>query len=152
VHFDGKLNHVIQLLEPEIIQSHATITRNFSRQKEIKTVKSYLNSILYNLLSNAIKYRRHEIRLRIHVRTTREDDFVCLSVEDNGRGMDLAKNGTKVFGLYKRFHGDVIPGRGIGLTLVKAQVEALGGRLEVVSKVNKGSTFKVYLPNNYGSV
>ncbi|MEJ7646430.1 MAG: PAS domain S-box protein [Chryseolinea sp.] len=151
VHFCGKLNQIIQQLEPEISHSHALITSNFSRIKEIKTIKTYLYSILYNLVSNSIKYRRPETPLRIHVRTTREDSFACLSVEDNGRGIDLAKDGSKLFGLYKRFHGDAIPGKGIGLTLVKTQVESLGGRVEVESVVNQGTAFKVYLPINYGT-
>ncbi len=151
VYFENKLLQILQLLETEILQSDATITSNFSRIKEVKTIKPYLYSILYNLVSNAIKYRRPETPLRIHIRTTREAAFACLSVEDNGRGIDLKQNGSKLFGLYKRFHGDAIPGKGIGLTLVKTQVESLGGRVEVKSTVNRGSTFKVFLPINYGS-
>jgi signal transduction histidine kinase len=79
------------------------------------------------------------------VQSSQDQDSVLLSVKDNGIGIDLSKNGSKMFGLYKRFNIDV-PGKGIGLHLVKAQVEALGGRVEVESVVNAGSEFKVFLP------
>ena len=84
--------------------------------------------------------------LKVHLQTTVLDNFICLSVKDNGIGIDLKKYGTKIFGLYKRFHGDEIEGKGIGLSLVKTQSESLGGRVEVESTVNYGSTFKIFLP------
>jgi signal transduction histidine kinase len=74
------------------------------------------------------------------------ENFVCLSVADNGRGIDLEKNAKHIFTIYKKFHNDPIPGKGVGLYLVKAQAEALGGRVEAVSKINEGSEFRVYLP------
>ncbi|MGF1924906.1 MAG: ATP-binding protein, partial [Bacteroidia bacterium] len=65
-----------------------------------------------------------------------------LSFKDNGMGIDLKKDGEQLFGLYKRFHPH-IEGKGMGLFMVKAQVEALGGNIRVSSAVNKGATFKV---------
>lgn len=67
-------------------------------------------------------------------------------VKDNGMGIDLEKNKEKIFGLYKRFHGNEIDGKGVGLHLVKTHAESLGGRVEVESKLNEGTEFKVYLP------
>ncbi len=63
----------------------------------------------------------------------------------------MQKYGAKLFGLYKRFHGDAIPGKGVGLNLVKTHVGSLGGRVEAESMVSEGSTFKVYLPLIYGA-
>jgi len=70
-----------------------------------------------------------------------------ISVEDNGLGINLAKHGTKLFTLYKRFHNHV-EGRGIGLYMVKNQVESLGGKVEVESSIDAGTVFKVFLPVN----
>jgi len=64
-------------------------------------------------------------------------------------GIDLVKNSEKLFGLYKRFHGNAIPGKGVGLHLVKTHAESLGGRVEVASEVNQGIEFKIYLPNGH---
>ena len=64
---------------------------------------------------------------------------------DNGMGIDLKKNKENLFGLYKRFHLHV-EGKGLGLFMTKSQIETLGGTIEVSSEINRGTTFKIYLP------
>ncbi len=59
---------------------------------------------------------------------------------DNGMGIDLKKSSGDVFGLYKRFHTN-IEGKGMGLFMVKTQVEALGGKISIQSQENKGAEF-----------
>jgi sensor histidine kinase regulating citrate/malate metabolism len=61
---------------------------------------------------------------------------------DNGSGIDLEKNGKDIFGLYKRFNTD-IEGKGMGLFMVKAQVEILCGKISVESVENTGTRFKI---------
>jgi len=65
-------------------------------------------------------------------------------VKDNGMGIDLEKYGNKIFGLYQRFH-DNKDGKGLGLYIIKNQIEALEGKIAVESIVNKGSMFHVFL-------
>lgn len=146
VRFQNKVSVITKVLAKEISESHAWITTDFSEAPEIVTTKSYLYSIISHLLSNAIKFRSPDVPLHVHFRTSRSESFVCLSVKDNGTGMDLTKKAREIFGMYKRFHGSSIPGKGIGLHLVKSQVEALGGRVEVESQPGQGSEFRVYLP------
>lgn len=143
-----ELDRIKKVLESEISECKAAIRSYFLHPKGINTISSYLYSIIYNLLSNAIKYRSPERPLKIYLKTTQDRQFICLSLEDNGMGIDLKKYRDKIFGLYKRFHGETIPGKGIGLNLVKAQVESLGGKVEIESEVNKGTTFKVFFPKN----
>jgi signal transduction histidine kinase len=64
-------------------------------------------------------------------------------VSDNGLGINMTVFRDKLFTLYSRFHTHM-EGKGLGLYLVKTQITALGGRIEIESEVNKGSTFKVY--------
>jgi PAS domain S-box-containing protein len=144
--FEAELNQIKKVLENEIVGSRVMITSDFKDPAGMVTVKSYLYSIMYNLVSNAIKYRQREVPLTIHLKTRQLNGFICLSVKDNGMGIDMSKNGDKIFGLYSRFHGKQIEGKGIGLNLVKTQAESLGGKVEVESEVNMGSTFKIYLP------
>ncbi len=59
--------------------------------------------------------------------------------------MNLNRHGHYLFGLYKRFHGQV-EGKGLGLHLVKTQAEALRGRVGVESREGVGSTFTLRLP------
>ncbi|WP_333821221.1 ATP-binding protein [Ohtaekwangia sp.] len=147
--FDNALTGILKLLNDEIQRSNAEVLADFSAAPDIFTVKSYLNSMLYNLLSNAIKYRKPNIPLQISIKTTIYEHGVCLTVQDNGIGIDLVKNGGKIFGLYKRFGPESIPGKGIGLCLVKNQVESLNGKIEVNSKPGEGSTFYIYLQKEH---
>ena len=148
VDFETELNLIRHLLDSEIKESKAVISVDFKTVKGATTVSSYIYSIIYNLLSNSIKYRLPDVPLRVHFQSTEDEKFVCLLVKDNGTGIDLTKNSGKIFGLYKRFHGSEIPGKGIGLHLVKTHAESLGGRVEVESKLNEGIQFKIYLPKH----
>lgn len=134
-----------QGLNAELAASLARLDFDFSRAPEVMAVRSYVRSILYNLLSNAIKYRSPERPLQVVMRSYPLERGICLEVQDNGLGIDLEKNQHKLFGMYQRFHKE-IEGKGLGLHLVKTQVEALGGRIEVESQAGAGSIFKVYFP------
>lgn len=146
---EEKVKHILQILEEEIRESGASLTTNFHGIKSIITLRGYLYSILINLISNAIKYRHPDRQPCIHLSVRERDNEVILSVKDNGMGIDLSRNGNKIFGLYQRFHGDHFPGRGLGLHLVKTHVETMGGEIEIESEVNEGTEFRVILPNNY---
>jgi PAS domain S-box-containing protein len=108
----------------------------------LHTLKSYLQSIFYNLISNSIKYRQPNVSPVISITTTAYEKGVRIIFRDNGIGIDLARRGDHVFGLYKRFHHHV-EGKGIGLFMVKTQVETLGGKITIDSKINEGTTFKI---------
>ncbi|WP_448520561.1 tetratricopeptide repeat protein [Rhodoflexus sp.] len=137
---------VISSLEDEIMLADAKIYTNFEQYPGVYSIKAYLQSIMYNLISNAIKYRRDDIQAEIHVRSFRKGDYVCLEVKDNGIGIDLQSiDPYKIFGLYQRMHTHV-EGKGLGLYLVKSQVEALNGKIELESELMKGSKFTVYFP------
>lgn len=128
-----------------IEDSAAQITADFLQAAEIYSVKSYINSIFQNMLTNAIKYRKPGMSPQIYVTTAVIDEYVCLTFSDNGLGIDLDKNKEKIFGMYKRFHIHV-EGKGLGLHLVKTQVEAVNGKIEVESKIGEGTCFKIFLP------
>ncbi len=83
----------------------------------------------------------------ISIRTYKQNNYVVLEVKDNGMGIDLERQKEKIFGLYKKFHLH-IEGKGMGLYLVKHQVESLGGKVEISSKVEEGTTFRIYFKNN----
>ncbi|MGC3944725.1 MAG: two-component regulator propeller domain-containing protein [Chryseolinea sp.] len=138
-----EVTKILSTLEREVTNSNANITTDFEQADSIRTVKPYLESILYNLISNAIKYRDPMRPPAIDVRTMKLENEICLIVTDNGLGIDLASHRDKLFTLYSRFHIH-LEGKGLGLYLVKTQITALGGRIEIESEVGKGSTFKVY--------
>ena len=143
VRFDEELSLVKQYIEKEIEDTKCIIDADFSKAPKIRSVKPYVESVLQNLLSNAIKYRNPERVPVIALHTKPVDDYICLTVSDNGLGIDTTLYKEKVFTLYQRFHTHV-EGKGLGLYLVKTQILALGGKIELESKVNEGTTFKVY--------
>ena len=70
------------------------------------------------------------------------DNKFFITFRDNGLGIDLVRNSDKIFGLYKRFHSHT-EGKGMGLFMVKTQVETLGGKISVKSEVGKGTEFLI---------
>jgi signal transduction histidine kinase len=105
----------------------------------------YLDSILLNLFSNAIKYRQEHLPLTISVKCGFSEGYKWFSITDNGLGIDLDLFGSKLFGMFQTFHKQP-QSRGVGLFILKNQVEALQGKVEVESEVGRGTTFKIYLP------
>ncbi|MFC4817560.1 PAS domain-containing protein [Flavobacterium sp. GCM10023249] len=123
--------------------SNAELNINVPENLEIEATQSYLESIIFNLLTNAIKYKSKDRSPVINITASKTNDEIKLIIEDNGIGIDLEKNKEKIFGMYKTFHGnpDAV---GLGLFMVKNHIESMGGRIEVNSEINKGTTFSLY--------
>jgi signal transduction histidine kinase len=123
----------------------ACVSANFEEQAKVRSVKAFVQSIFYNLLSNAYKYRSPDRALQIDVKVKKIDNAMEISIRDNGLGIDLTKYRDSVFKLFKRFHLNA-DGRGLGLYLVKEQVEALGGTIDIQSQPDVGTTFIIRHP------
>lgn len=134
---------IVENLEAEIKLTQAIVTTDFTGVSSIRSVKPYLDSIIYNLISNAIKYRHPDRTPVVHIKAEKNEKEICLMFSDNGLGIDVNLFQDKLFTLYSRFHSHV-EGKGMGLYLVKTQITAMGGRIEVESKVDTGTVFKVY--------
>jgi signal transduction histidine kinase len=76
---------------------------------------------------------------------------VVIDVSDNGLGIDLGKFRSDLFKLYKRFHTH-IEGKGLGLYLVKQQVEKMNGRIEVDSLPGEWTRFSVFIKETIDGV
>jgi PAS domain S-box-containing protein len=126
-----------------IESSGVSITADFSAAGSVHCFKSYLHSIFYNLILNGIKYRRPGIPSVVHVCSRMETGQLMLEFSDNGLGIDLGKFGNDIFGLYKRFHHGT-EGKGIGLYMVKVQLEQLKGNISVESEVGVGTVFRIW--------
>ncbi len=138
-------NRVLSILN-ENIKPEFAITGNFNNAPFVFGIRAMLHSILFNLLSNAIKYRAPGRLLAVNINShINEWNEVILEISDNGLGIDLATQKQNVFKLYKRFHTH-IGGKGLGLFLVKTQVEAMNGSIEIESQLNVGTLFRITLP------
>lgn len=141
VSFSSLLNDVKTIISELIHRENIVIHSNFTVNK-IFTVRSYLHSIFLNFITNSIKYRNTATTTVIDISAHKIDNRIVLSFKDNGMGIDLKNYGDKLFGLYKKFHTH-IEGKGMGLYMVKTQVEILGGKISVQSQVGKGTEFTI---------
>ena len=112
----------------------------------IKGDENHLSNIFHNLLDNANKYTPEEPHIQI--RSKDGNGGIIIEIEDNGQGMtrEQVKN---IFEKFYRIHtGNVhnVKGFGLGLSYVKAMVEAHHGQIHVHSKPAKGSTFQLFFP------
>ncbi len=132
------------ILGKEIAETRSLIETDL-QAPTLFSLNPYVESILLNLISNAIKYRHPDRTAKIIVRSRANGRHVHLEVEDNGIGIDLTQHKENLFNLYKRFHFHV-EGKGLGLYLVKTQIEALGGTVTVKSEIERGTTFEISFP------
>ncbi len=137
------ISKVLDVLNDAILQKEIQVLNYIQESVTVASLPAYLESILLNLITNAIKYSNPDKAAKIIFTSEESHDFVILSIKDNGLGINLEKYKDAVFGLYKTFHKNN-DSRGVGLYLTKNQIENMGGKIEVDSTINVGSTFKVY--------
>jgi PAS domain S-box-containing protein len=139
---NNAISHVYQLS----VIAKTKININVDPNISVLAIPAYADSIILNFITNGIKYRSTERSPFLNFTVEIINDYVVLNISDNGIGIDLQKNGSKLFGMYKTFTNNP-EARGIGLFITKNQIEAIGGKVEVESKINVGTTFKVYFKN-----
>ncbi len=123
----------------------ATVITDFAEAPQVWCMRQYLRNILQELLVNALKFRIADEPLLVEISSRALPYSVEIKVTDNGLGIDLARHGKKIFNLYRRFHHQV-PGKGIGLYLIRTQMEAHGGEIQVESTPYAGASFRLTFP------
>jgi signal transduction histidine kinase len=144
VDLEAAFKNTMELLSSNINSTNAKIEYDFTECPTVDYIPAYMESILQNLLTNALKYRNPDRRPVINCRTFKEHGHIYLTFQDNGIGIDMEKNGDKIFGMYKTFHHNP-DAKGIGLFITRNQIEALGGSIKVDSWVNVGTKFTIRL-------
>lgn len=138
------IGEVVKELSTQIAESNSEIVTDLEL-KEIRFIKSYLQSILRNLLDNAIKYRSPDRKPVINISMKASGENVKIEMKDNGTGIDLEKYQRHLFQPFKRFT-DSQPGTGIGLFMIKRMIEKHRGTIRLESEFGKGTTFYITLP------
>ena len=123
-------------------ESRTEIYTDFSEAPTIEYIPSFLVSILQHLISNAIQFRHADRNPVIDIYSLEIEGKISLVVKDNGQGFDVEKNGDKIFNIHQAFDSGR-ENRGIGLFMVKNQVEALDGSITVESEPGNGSVFRI---------
>lgn len=143
INLRGVVEKVINSVNAIALNAQVRIINEVRSESYILGLAAYLDSIVLNFLTNAIKYRSMHRDSYVKLTCAEEEEYCLLQIEDNGLGIDLEKYGEKLFGMYKTFHRNP-DARGVGLFITKNQIEAIGGKITVTSKVNEGTTFSIY--------
>lgn len=109
----------------------------------VNYLQGHINSIFYNLYSNAVKYRSKDRDLEIKISTYKKDGFCVIEIQDNGTGFEMSQV-DKVFGMFQRLN-ESVDGKGVGMYVIKSLIESNHGKIDVLSEVNMGTTFTIYL-------
>lgn len=112
----------------------------------LETVRPPLEQVLMNLIGNAIKHHDKGGDGWVNVECRECGDHVELAVSDNGPGIE-SNNFDRIFQMYQRVGDTSIEGSGMGLAIVKKQVEHFGGSITVESEINVGTTFRFTWPS-----
>lgn len=117
---------------------------------DINFVPDYTIRILHNLISNAVKFSKPDSQVEISLKySSQRTNSLELIIHDTGSGLNEQQRRDIFKPFYQASEDSGFIGTGIGLSLVKLTIEALGGEIEIESQPDKGSSFIVSLPINY---
>ncbi len=114
---------------------------------EFRLDEVLIRQILLNLITNAIKYSKDDGKIVLSIDESAET--LNISVQDFGIGIPDAEQGKIFEQFYRGSNVGIINGTGLGMTVVLRSLNLHGGKIEVLSKLNEGTTFKVLLPKHY---
>ncbi len=146
VELRGLVNEVIELYDEVADAKHIEVTLTPGEPVTIDAAGDRLRQVFANLLDNSVKYTPDGGRVAVSVR--REERQAIVTFEDTGVGID-AKDLPRIWDrMYRADPSRSERGLGLGLSLVKAYVQAHGGQVEATSQPGRGSTFTVRLPTS----
>lgn len=153
VKLDLLINEMLELVQYSATQRQITLELNESpiNQTVIMSDKKRVKQVLINLLDNAIKYNKIggfvKVAINLVPNDSLDNSWVKISIIDSGIGIKQ-EDTNKLFEPFERLDADKTDteGTGLGLTVVKKIVGALGGKIGVESELGIGSNFWIVLP------
>ena len=145
VSLQALLNDSIKLIRDRAAEKNISIqTKNNTRMAEVRIDPDRINQVLLNLYLNAIDSMESGGELKVEIFSDGQRRNVVIQVSDTGRGISR-ENLSKIFEPYFTTKST---GTGLGLAIAHNIVEAMGGKMTVVSDKEVGTTFTVALPNS----
>lgn len=139
----GLVDKTIHELQVQIRTGGVRVINNVPEGLLLSSNVAYMDSILTNLISNGVKYRSDKRVPVVTIAAELSNGEVIISVTDNGLGIDMDKYRNVVFKMYGGLNQNEGNKQGLGLFITKTQVEALGGKIEIDSEIDSGTTVRV---------
>lgn len=142
--FGGVIKQIVNGLRVQFEKKNILLDLKASQKVMLETDKYKLSQAIYNILTNAYKFTKENGFVKINYDVF--SDRLIVNIEDSGIGIGK-KDISKIFDAYYR-SGDVegLPGEGIGLYVVKENIQMIEGSIDVESKINEGSRFIIDIP------
>lgn len=143
-----QIETIVKTYSLQVANSGGTLETRFEAFNPFVNVdEMHFTNIIYNLLDNAVKYRREDVPIHLEVATWNQGSNLCISIQDNGIGIQK-ENLRHIFDKFYRVHtGDQhnVKGFGLGLAYVKKMVDLLHGSIKVSSELGVGTKFTITL-------
>ncbi len=138
------LTEVVDALKNSMQERGVAYIHDATVLPTIMAIRPYVYSVLHNIIENAIKYADPSKKsMHVKVEYSESPKYQQLIISDNGIGIDMEAASGKLFQMYQRFN-TTHPGQGFGLYLVKSQMDAINGHVEMDSVLGQGTTFRLY--------
>lgn len=140
------IENVAETFSLKVSQNGGTLTSQLEATNPFVEVdEMHFTNVIFNLLDNAVKYKREDTPLQLRIRTWNQGKRLCISISDNGIGIqrDAIKH---IFDRFYRVHtGDRhnVKGFGLGLAYVHTMIRMHHGTIKVQSEPGKGTTFVI---------
>lgn len=139
------LDQVVMDLQQKLMDAGAAVKFKNLEWRTIIYPKPYIYNILRNIIRYALRFRDTSERLTFCISTRQtNDNLMLIEIKDNGPGINLEKEIKNLFKPFSHINKGSDK-QGMGLAIVKHMVEKNGGKIEVKSKLGKGTRFKLYL-------
>lgn len=144
---DNLISEIVKDMQDKNAKNKLIIKNSLKYSCDVYADKNYISQVVVNLISNAIKYSRGKSKIIICIKLVK-NNYVEVNIKDHGIGLTREEK-SKIFEKYFKVSSQnetTISGFGISLFLSKQIIESHNGKLSVVSKKGKGSTFSFTLP------
>ncbi len=132
------LKRVLEHISHDIESNKIEIVNSVDPDLELEVNEALAYSVLLNVISNSIKYKNNN-QPHVVIKGERGDSQIVLDISDNGIGFNSDLHKDKLFRPFSRLN-TILPGKGLGLYLVKIHMESMGGQVMVNSKMENGTT------------
>ncbi|QEC65767.1 PAS domain S-box protein [Panacibacter ginsenosidivorans] len=139
------IRNVIQEMDG-MLKTGQHIQLNDSIYNDVLVDKQLLKNILINLVSNAIKFTQEHSSINISCDLSDVD--LIIAIRDNGIGISQEDQEHLFERFFRAKNAANIQGTGLGLHIVAKYLELMNGRIEIKSKLEEGSVFTIYIPQN----